>query len=227
MRGMRSLKQAVRCILAAYLLTATLVSQSVRSVATQRIEDSDSYSIYSILISKEGAPTRPAGSLPKHYLIAQHTETKVWQPPPIPGRKFRVFRFPDCISIPPDEHEEYESAISSFERKNRSAATLQRGFSLERPYFVLADSEVRNYHDWTHRGWSGANRVENVEPDPLFEGVFGLISFSSVGFSKGGKVALVYMVFDAGPWYGTWAVYAFEKRNGTWEQKSKGCISET
>jgi hypothetical protein len=225
MRGMRSLKQAVRCILAAYLLTATLVSQSVRSVASQRIEDSDSYSIYSILISKEGAPnTRPAGSLPKHYLIAQRT-VKVWQPPPIPGRQPEVLR--DCISVPADEREEYESAISSFERKNRSAATLQRGFSLERPYFVLADSEVRKYHDWTYRVWSGANRVENVEPDPLFEGVFGLISFSSVGFSKGGKVALVYMVFDAGPRYGTWAVYAFEKRNGTWEQKSKGCIWET
>jgi hypothetical protein len=199
-------------VLVLIFFTATVVAQTTMTTG-QQSEIDEAYSIYSLLITNELKHSPTVGYVTD--LIAQNTVTKGWQVRAPEGRPPMGVR--DCIHIPTNETQEYDSAISDFERKNSSSVVLEERFTLAKPYLLLSDSDVVSFR---HTELFLGGFRKDYQPDHRFDGGSALISLSRVGFSEQGNIAVVYAEQNCGATCGSGALHVFKKQGDKWIEEN-------
>ncbi len=199
MAGIRLRKCAMALLLA---LTASAIAQSPQPANSPPIESnraSDSYAIYSLLISGGVAGKKSPGR-DRQMAIADTT---------VNIDDMNPATEPDSELQPPSDSERaFSQAVQEFRARRQQRAQLEHRFKLDRPYTLVSAQEVSAFSKSAPAADSG------------LQGMTGITRFSQAYFNTAQNAALVYTdSVCANPCAdGQW-IY-LEKRDGQWVRRS-------
>jgi hypothetical protein len=199
MAGIRLRKCAMALLLA---LTASAVAQSPQPANSPPIESnraSDSYAIYSLLISGGVAGKESPGREQQMAIADTTVNIDDMNPATEPDSE---------LQPPPDSEQAFSQAVHEFRARRQERAQLEHRFKLDRPYTLVSAQEVSAFSKGAPAADSG------------LQGMTGITRFSEAYFDSARNAALVYTdSVCASPCAdGQW-IY-LEKRDGQWVRRS-------
>ena len=200
MPGLRHRKLAIAAFA---LLAAGCVAQSLSPANPQPVitsHASDSYAIYSLLISGGVAGTQSPGREQHQMAIADTT---------VSSDDMNPATEPDSeLQPPPDSERAFQEAVQDFRARRQNRAQLEHRLKLDRPYTLVSAHGVAEFS-------KGAPAA-----DSDLQGIADITRFSEVYFNTTQTAALVYTdSVCANPCSdGQW-IY-LEKRDGQWVRRS-------
>lgn len=161
--------------------------------------EQDVYAIYSLMLGNVRTSHGPDKN--ERYLIAAVTSTP-WPKKP-------------CVTPPPDRKAAFNEVLADFEQRQSTPRELKRGFSIRKPYRLLAADEVRAF-----MGSKSVVRAGSKETVDLFPGVTDLVTLSDVYFNRDRTLALTGISLWCGSLCGLSNWKVFEKSaSGKWEER--------
>ena len=149
-------------------------------------EDAEAYKVYSAIL-----PTGSVWQVHKAKTLVIRRET----------RDYKM-----CLQPEPESERIIGQAISEYVKLSEKTWLLQRQFSIEKPYELIAYDELRS----ALKPGSGENFYKQ-HPDSG-----GWIELSAVGFNADKTVAVVYMGHHCGSLCGGGRFHVLQKKDGKW-----------
>jgi hypothetical protein len=193
------------CAIALLLaFTTSAIAQLLQPANSPPIESnhaSDSYAIYSLLISGGVAGNSSPERDHRHQIALADTtvSTDDMNPATEPDSE---------LQPPPESAQAFYQAVQDFRARRQDRAQLEHRFKLDRPYTLVSSPEVAEFS-------KGAPAADSGSP-----GMTSITRFSKVYFNAAQNAALVYTdsvcanPCSSGQW-----VY-LEKRDGQWVRRS-------
>jgi hypothetical protein len=185
------------------LLLLALAVPCVAARPDPRLQDS--YEIYSLLLPGQLLRTMDSTQT-QRWAIAGTT---------VSAADINPALAPEAALQPPREHPKlFQDAVQDYNARKNQRLSLMRNFQVDRPYVLLAPSEVAEFQ---------SVRVSMNPSSTLkdkYNGIPGITYFSEVYFNPTRTGALVYM----SDWCGNLCAQAewiyLEKKNGQWVRRS-------
>jgi hypothetical protein len=163
--------------------------------------EKDVYAIYSLLFTN--TETSHGADTNERYLIAATTSTR-WPSEPTPA----------CVAPPAGRQAEFREVLADYELRKSTPRQLKRQLSIQKPYVLLDDEEVKAFMK---------TRPPTVHPDTSderFRGVADVFMLSEVYFNPSRTLALTAFSSWCGGLCAKWQWRVFEKSaTGKWEER--------
>jgi hypothetical protein len=194
-------------------LALTLASGplSAMQAPTDEARKKDIYAVYSLLIPRTDAR---AGN--EMYLIEQRTGTRVG----------RLTNGIPCV-VPSTHQQSAEEAVADFTARGATSITLDRSFTLPKPYQLLTEADTSAFRATLPPPFAGQLplRGQPPMPDPRFKDAKATYSVSDVFFNKSRTLGLVFVATFCGGQCGKGEWKVFEKGvDGDWRAVPWPCI---
>ena len=157
-------------------------------------DDAEAYAVYSAILQEEW-PAKEAKA--KRLVIQIETED------------YRLSDDKTCLQPAEGEEGKYGPIVSAYREINTKAKLLQRKFTSEIPYDLVAKASIRTY--FAKAGVDGWPAFYNKYPDSG-----GFITMSAVGFNADKTIAIVYMGHSCGGLCGGGLYHFLRKTEGKW-----------
>jgi hypothetical protein len=208
---MPSLRHPKLAIAAFALLTAGCVAQTPSPANPQPVitsHASDSYAIYSLLLSTVVAGNPSPGGGGQHQMAIAATTVSADDMNPATE--------PDSELQPPPESENaFSQAVQDFQARRQERALLEHRLKLDRPYTLVSEHGVAEFGKSATAADSG------------LQGIADITRFSEVYFNTAQTAALVYTdSVCANPCANGQWIY-LEKHDGQWVRRSSSTADRT
>jgi len=174
------------------------------------IQDAEEYAVYSAVLNAEFA----AETATRQFVIDDYT--------PSPKKpKFTGFIGGLTFSgaaLPPIDPQ----TAADFDAKIKESSALERKFSLNLPYVLVSECDLRKIFPPDAQGHIDAGPWQQFYEK--YPGALGIISLSRVGFNSTKQEAVVRVAVQYGLLGGSGKVFVLSKRSEKWEIRKKVTI---